>query len=968
MLKRSAVVLATAALSLSMTAAPARAAGGAIEGTVTLPGGTPAAGVCVTALGASEVGGTTAADGTFHLDVPNGAYRVRTADCVDPTRDLVTTWWPQKLDPNESTQVAVDGDTATGVDTILPQGGRIVGTLSGPEGEPVGNGQVVVSPLTGPEFNAILIAQADGTGSYVAHGVPVGSWRVQGLGYPYAPNYRGDTDDWRKTTPTEVTSGGTTTVDLLLHKGATLSGVVTQDGTGHQGLCVDAWGSADDVHLATTAVTAADGSFSMPTVRPGAVRLSAQLCTAGSHKTWYGESSNYDTATPIVLGEGAAVGGLDVALIATPRLRGTVTDPAGKPVAGVEVDVYDGTGNAQTSSFGRTDANGRYEVDGLLDKLYKVGARAPYSRPDLEGRFYVDAATVGEATAVAASTSADGIDITLPAAPETNTLAGTVTSEGAPVHDACVEVPGVTPARSDADGHYVLHGVPDGTYHPLFTDCRLTPRLTPVYYAGTDVAESGTTVAVSGGQTVTGLDQVMTPGAELHGRLVGPAGEAIPNHCLSVGASRPGSRASAYLITAQDGTWSTPATMLPDAEQRIYTQGFCSNDGYVDRTDGTGVTGAVGTDTNAGDLVLARGGSFSGTVVDQFGQGRVDVCVYAVDPTSERSSQAAARTDSDGRYTVKGVAPGTWSAEFGDCGAGFQWTYWHSSNRATADTFTVLADQDRPLVDQQVTAYTLPAEPVDVTVTREGSTATVRWQPPTDTGHTGLTGFLVHTPAGDQQVGSAARSLVLSDTNRSAPLEVSVAAKNIKGIGPTAAVTAPAVPTKVTLLGPNSVVTGGTVTLHGRLTLADGSAAGGRALGIWRRAAGTSAALTHLADVTTSSTGDYSVTTRLSGPTQYVVRPASTIAPNAVLSVRVVPKLVTSASGRRLSVATAPARPGALLVLQRRHASGAWTNDLRVHLDSHGRWAGTLPAGTWRAVLTASGWWSQAVGAVTALR
>jgi hypothetical protein len=649
---------------------------------------------------------------------------------------------------------------------------------------------------------------------------------------------------------------------------------------------------------------------------------------------------------------------------------GTVRDAAGTPVPGAQLWLYDSTNNTRSSIATQSDAQGRYDFEGLAAKGFKVAVENTQERPDLVPRFAPSARTVEEAAIV--TPGVGEVDVTLP---EGGVISGTVSAGDGPLASACVNAEvtkdGVTAAGpmsgvSDVNGHYRVQGLDDGTYHVSFRDCRQNPVLTPVNWQGDQREASGGAVTLTLGQEVSGIDQQLFPGASAHGRVVDGSGTAVAGACATLIPTVGGySLANATVGTGPDGTWQTTSVLAPNTLYAVSSYACGPDDTYLSSTASV-TTGEAGTDVAAPDVVRSKGGSFSGTVTDQFGQPVKDVCIEPVTPAN--ASVGLGHMDDQGHYTIAAVAPGTWTARFYDCGAGMVDTYWKSPDVTTAATFQVVAGQDRPGVDQTVIVFTLPALPLGITVARNGGIATITWSPPSDTGHTPLTGFTVTLPDGVHTLPAGTTSYRVTGLDDNVALPVSVAATNVKGTGPARTVTAPAVPTAATLGAPASVVSGSLVTVAGHLRLANGAAAGGQPVQLWRRAAGSTAAFVPLAALTTSSTGDYRFTFRLTGPTEFQISMRNGSAPRASALTRVAPRITTTSSGRVLTVATSVPRPGSKVVLQHRRADGTWVSSTAQTLNSRGTWTGTLPAGTWRAVVPASGYWAQAVGAALTLR
>src|SRR3954464_3841879 len=161
-------------------AVPALATGGSISGTVTMASGGPASDVCVHArpwFGRTMASTTTAADGSYHLAVSDGSYRVEFYDC-HPMDDLVTGWYPDKVDINDGTTLTVSGSALTGIDEHMTQGGRIAGQVLDRQGAPIADADVMLQLPSSQGWDGLEDARTGPDGRYTLFGVAPGSWRL----------------------------------------------------------------------------------------------------------------------------------------------------------------------------------------------------------------------------------------------------------------------------------------------------------------------------------------------------------------------------------------------------------------------------------------------------------------------------------------------------------------------------------------------------------------------------------------------------------------------------------------------------------------------------------------------------------------------------------------------------------------------------------------------------------------------
>ncbi|HET7311769.1 MAG TPA: carboxypeptidase regulatory-like domain-containing protein [Mycobacteriales bacterium] len=961
-----AVLASAGTLVVALPAAPASASGGSISGRVTLPSGQAAGDICVHAapwFSGTDGFATTGADGSYQISVPDGTYKVEFKDCGS-SQNLVTGWWPQKLDENQATTLTVSGAPLTGIDEQMVQGGRIVGRVLDRQGLPISDAQVLLQAPGVDGYSGLEMTRTSTDGAYVLPGVAPGSWQLLAERQPtYAGTFSGDTDDPKSAALFDVTAGAATTAsDIHMGRAATISGTVLDElGNPRAGVCVSAWGSAETVEL-TGAQTASDGSYTLTGVYPGTDRVSVSACQGAL--AWYQDGDSYAHATPIDVGEGAAVSGIDMTLPNGPVISGTVTDENGDPVPGVRITLFDGVTYSSTNGYAVTDANGHYLISGLQSKLYIVEADpSQSSRPDLVQRFWPVAPTRATAVPLAASVATTGIDFGLAVG---GSITGHVTAAatGAVLPKICVMARAADPDESRgvttaADGSYLIQGLDSGDYDVTYEDCNHIYNVVSTYWHGTDLAGSGSKASVTIGQPLTGVDEAMQPGGSMHGRVVDDAGNPLARMCLYV-ATSDGSISYGGWVTDSSGTWQTSG-LAPSRSYSVSVHACDSSAPWVPKSLPDHYSTTAGGDTGVPDLVLHHGGSFSGTVTDQYGHPVDGACVESL-PSDSGGTASYFRTSINGTYTGGGLEPGTYSAYFIDCGVGMVSTYWKSPDYATRATFTVTSDHTTTGVDQTVVIYTLPSAPTDVVVQPGDGEATLSWQPPASSGHTDITGYQVSGPSGTTSLSPQTRSYRVTGLSNGSSYQLSVAAVNAKGVGAAQVARATLLPVQsVSLAGPTSVLSGHAAGLHGRVLLTDGSGADSRPVTLYRRPAGSTLAWQQFAVARTDTAGRWSAMVWPRRPTAYRVVVGGV---SARWTQRVAPIVADTLAFGRFHVATSPARPGASVLVMRRRADGSWLTWLRSRLDDQGRLVVRLGTGRWRACLPAASSWSASCGPV----
>ncbi len=242
--------------------------------------------------------------------------------------------------------------------------GTVVGTVTDPDGEPVEGAFVRVGTrsksarlstgglsVSGPPP---LEVRTDGSGRFEASGIGPGRAQVA-VRAPDHPEWRGEV---------LVLAGRRTRTDARLVRGATVSGrVLDADGLPAHRAVVHMPEPGYFRRLA--AGVDRDGRYTLRDVPPGTVRLRAELFPGARG----GEALAVDGTLTVRPGEQIT---WDAQLVAGPAIRGVALDERGRALAGVEVRALQMEPFAKLAALVYTDAEGRFELSGLLDMTYHV--------------------------------------------------------------------------------------------------------------------------------------------------------------------------------------------------------------------------------------------------------------------------------------------------------------------------------------------------------------------------------------------------------------------------------------------------------------------------------------------------------------------------------------------------------------------------------------------------------------------
>lgn len=242
----------------------------------------------------------------------------------------------------------------------------VTGQVVDPAGLPIGGARVLLVLDKRKHWDAATPArravslQSDARGWFHSRELPAGSFTA----FAYAPGYAYAEQDF------EVRAAAPTRLELRLRSGARVEGLVRDEaGRPLPGIQVMAhtmcWTVGFQEHrdamMERRTVTAADGSYLLSAVAPGAVSLAA-----------WGLTAERSRRASLVDGEAFR---WDVNLARDLRIHGEVRDHLGRARAGIQVRAE---GETDTEEYQvretRTDPQGRFVIAGLQEGRYRVSA------------------------------------------------------------------------------------------------------------------------------------------------------------------------------------------------------------------------------------------------------------------------------------------------------------------------------------------------------------------------------------------------------------------------------------------------------------------------------------------------------------------------------------------------------------------------------------------------------------------
>ena len=564
----------------------------------------------------TSVGGdasaTTAADGSWSVQLPPGTYIVQFWDTSATYVGGFRGPSGYVRHQGDADQVIVATTPVAGLDVKLPEYRFVSGRVTAASGASIPGIGVAVSNGPGSGTTA-----ADGSYSLK---VEPGSWTIS---FDPSADHRGGwygSGGWVATqaeaVPVVVAGSDRTGIDVVLPFWPRISGTVLDThGAPVAGMTVELWSGTSWRERWVT--SAADGGFFVHVRGDREWRL----VTAGLER--------FLATERVVTVADADVPGQDLVVAARPVIRGRITDPSGSPVVGVQVratQVNGGYGQWTTA----TDDDGRYTLHPV------VGATVTVSLIDPSGVHvpgYIGASGWVASTPQTIALDADEVREDAIVMPAYLHLTGHVRDEGGnPIEGG--HVAAYTGADSLPYAADVVTGA-DGAF-----DLRLAPRdyllkvtgatgFSPGWYGAQGfVYLPGATDWLALDTADAQAEIVLPPSLFVRGRVTSGS---TPLAGIEVDLFLDGA-AYGYTTTAADGTWAVPAAPgaylvgVYDGTGR-YAHGFVGAGGFTaDPALGRLVTIAA-TDATDVNVSLPATRRVSGTVLDAWGLSHRNVLV-----------------------------------------------------------------------------------------------------------------------------------------------------------------------------------------------------------------------------------------------------------------------------------------------------------------------------------------------------
>ncbi len=429
----------------------------------------------------------------------------------------------------------------------VPAGAVVPGSVSG----------VITAQATGDPLANVLVAvysdayiyqgqaQTSASGEYTVSGLSEGTAkvRIHGTG-AYAQEWYGDMPDFATATPITVVGGADTTgIDASLAIGGSISGTVTEVGTGDpiSGIGVEVYGVEGPQDWLATANTDASGDYTVVGLPAGSLTVLFAQWSSYSPE-WFDNQPFTGNPTPVPVTLGSDTPGIDADLGLAGSIAGKVViDASGNGIPYSVMNAFD-TGSGDLLASTEADAGGNYQLTELIAGssvvLEGISTEVLYGYG-----WYGGGTSIEDATPITVIGGTTPMMIDVPIV-RGSWLEGTVAADGsgALLSEVCVWIAnndtGLWEGNSGftANGYYQL-GLLPGSYSIYFRDCSTTPTYVSEWWDDAPTFPSATSVVVPDDGTDLGpFNAALAPNAgSISGSVTDWSGAPIPGGvCVTV--------------------------------------------------------------------------------------------------------------------------------------------------------------------------------------------------------------------------------------------------------------------------------------------------------------------------------------------------------------------------------------------------------------------------------------------------
>ncbi|XAS71270.1 carboxypeptidase regulatory-like domain-containing protein [Micrococcaceae bacterium Sec5.1] len=683
--------------------------GASISGQVTAPAGVTLSGAKVEAYPTSggdqyAASAYVGSDSNYKIiGLPAGTYKLKFTGYNTGALDQ---WHSNAVSFETATAVSLTaGQDLTGINATLVKGATIAGKVTAPAGIDV-NGASVELYKASSENSFVGSAYVNSDGTYKFIGLQAGSYKLK-----FAGGDTGALDQWHSNaasfgaaTAVDITSGQDLTgINATLVKGATISGKVTAPaGVTLQNSRVYVYKANDPNSYVVSTYPASDGSYKIIGLPAGTYKVKFGGNNTGALEQWYNNTASFDTATPVALTVGQDLTGVNATLVKGATISGKVTAPAGVALANTYVYLYRADDAGSTVDYRWVGSDGSYSFIGLPAGSYKLNFKG-YNSGALD-QWHSNAASFDTATAIALTTGQDltGINATLV---KGATISGKVTAPAgvtlgntyAYAYSASFSSSPVESISVNSDGSYKIIGLPAGSYKLKFSG--YNNGALDQWHSNAASFETATTITLTAGQDLTGINATLVKGATISGKITAPAGVDLTNTRAALYKTNDSYSPVDYADANPDGTYKF--TGLPAGSYKLQFSGYGT--GTLDQwhlratsfDTATIIALTTGQDLTGINATLVKGATVSGKVTAPAGIDVRDTRVVIYKSDSTYPTMGSAYPASDGSYKITGLPAGSYKVKFDGGGTGAL-EQWHSGAASfeTATAVTLTNGQD----------------------------------------------------------------------------------------------------------------------------------------------------------------------------------------------------------------------------------------------------------------------------------
>ncbi|HEX4443674.1 MAG TPA: carboxypeptidase regulatory-like domain-containing protein [Galbitalea sp.] len=261
-----------------------------------------------------------------------------------------------------------------------------------------------------------------------------------------------------------------------------------------------------------------------------------------------------------------------------------------------------------------------------------------------------------------------------------------------------------TSAVTDESGDYTISGLPADTYQVQFAP---SGNYLPQWWDNQPTEDTAKAITVTSGDSVTGINATLVAGATISGTVTDISGNPVAN--VNVTATTPDGQSNEGASTDESGNYSISG--LSSGKYTVQFQPTAGNlVGQYWSDQPTSATANVINVAN-GDAVdnidaqLAAGATISGTVSSAAGPLK-NATVGAFPTDGDPNDGGSATTDAHGKYTIVGLADGSYSVQFSaPFNKNFATQWWNNADsQANSTAVSVTASSPASGIDATMTA------------------------------------------------------------------------------------------------------------------------------------------------------------------------------------------------------------------------------------------------------------------------